>query len=241
MQITQFWDKLNIFRREVILFSFVVLTYFNLNSQIDKRYNLPDYDNQKVHFGYHLGLNYSTFKLKQSPSFVKNDTVETLHSIGKSGFQVGFIFNMRISEYFDFRAMPMVSFYEREIRYTFKSPAKPITADFQAAIIELPLLIKYKSHRRQNTRLYMITGLKPSFEVGAKKRQNRSDLLATRVFNLSLDYGIGIDNYYPLFKFSPELKFSLGITEMLKPQDNLLTKSLSSIKPYNVSLSILLE
>jgi hypothetical protein len=135
----------------------------------------------------------------------------------------------------------MVSFYEREIRYTFKSPAKPISADFQAAIIELPLLIKYKSHRRQNTRFYMVGGLKPSFEVGAKKRQNRSNLLATKVFNLALDYGIGIDNYYPLFKFSPELRFSLGLTEMLKPQDNLLTQSLSSVKPFNVSFSIMLE
>ncbi len=240
MQNTYIRSKLNIYRRKIVFFGCVFL-FSSLTSQIDHRYNLPEYDKQKIHFGYHLGLNYSTFKLVQSDNFVQKDTVKNLYAVGKTGFQVGFIFNLRLSEYLDFRALPMVSFYEREIKFVFKSPAKPISVDFQASVIELPLLIKYKSHRRLNSRLYMIGGLKPSFEVGAKKRQNRSNQLGTSVVNLALDYGIGFDSYQALFKFAPELRFSLGLTDMLKRQDNLLTESLKTVKPFNVSLSILFE
>lgn len=240
MYFINFRNKFDIHRGKIILFVLLVSGFIS-TSQIDKRYNLPDYDNQPIHFGYLLGLNYSSFKVIPSEQFLKQDTIQSITARGKTGFEVGFIFNLRISEYFDIRALPKVAFYERDILYTFKTPAKPIVADFKSSLIEVPLLLKYKSHRRDNTRLYMVGGIKPSFEVGAKKRQNRSNQLGTKVFNMTLEYGIGIDNYYQMFKFAPELRFSLGVTEMLKKEKNMLSNSLQSVKPFNISIAIMFE
>ena len=202
---------------------------------------MPSYDEKPIHFGYFLGLNYSTFKIVHSPSYIQSDTLTSVTAIGKSGFEVGFVFNMRLGEYFDLRALPKVSFYERGINYYFKKTTAPVSADFQSSIIEIPFLVKYKSHRRKNLRMYMVGGVKTGFEVGAKKRQKRDDQLATKTFQLSLDYGIGLDMYYPLFKLAPELRFSLGIMDILKKTDNIYSTSIQRMTPYSISLSIMFE
>lgn len=240
MQAINTWNKLDLRRRKIIFCTLLFISFIS-HSQIDRRYNLPNYDDQKIHFGYLLGLNYATFKLTPNQNYLEQDSIISMYALGKTGFEVGFIFNYRLSEYFDLRALPKVSFYERGIQYTFNDPKKSFLAEFQSSIIELPLLLKYKSHRRQNSRLYMVGGLRPGFEVGAKKRQNRNNELATKVFNLTLEYGIGLDNYYPLFKLAPELRFSLGVTDMLKRQDNILSNSIQSVKPFNISLAIMFE
>ena len=69
--------------------------------------------------------------------------MSNVYASGKSGFEVGFIFNMRLGEYFDVRALPKVSFYERSINYTFKGDEEPVIADFQSSVLEIPFLIKY--------------------------------------------------------------------------------------------------
>lgn len=221
------------------------------SAQIKSRINLSYYDEHKIHFGFLMGLNYSTFRLQHSPEFSQMDTVAEVYSTGGPGFQLGFIVNYRLGEYFDLRALPQVSFYERRINYRFNFDNDSTSstfgtfpmaqAVFESSIIELPILFKYKSHRRGNTRLYMVGGLKASFEVGAKRRQQRNDQIAQRSFGLSLDYGIGLDRYFPLFKLAPELRFSLGITEMFKKDDNLFSAPVQSIRPYTVSLSFLFE
>lgn len=221
------------------------------NAQIKSRINLSQYDEHKIHFGFLMGMNYSTFRLQHSAEFSQSDTVSEIYSTGSPGFQLGFIFNYRLGEYFDLRVLPQVAFYERSINYKFNFDSDstsstfgtfPITeAIFESSIMELPILLKYKSHRRGNTRLYMIAGIKASYEVGAKRRQQRNDQIALRSFGLSLDYGIGMDRYFPLFKLAPELRFSLGITEMFKKDDNLFSAPVQSIRPYTISLSFLFE
>lgn len=230
----------NLEQKTTAIVFFLIASVYS-QAQIDSRINLPTYDDKPIHFGYLLGLNYSTFKIVQSDNFVETDTVSNVYASGKSGFEVGFIFNMRLGEYFDVRALPKVSFYERSINYTFKGEEEPVIADFQSSVLEIPFLIKYKSHRRKNNRLYMVTGLKTGFEVGAKKRQNRNDQVATKSFNLSLEYGLGLDMYYPLFKFSPELRFSLGLLDILKREDNIYSDPIAKIKPYNISFAIMFE
>ena len=87
----------------------------------------------------------------------------------------------------------------------------------------------------------MVGGIKPGFEVGAKKTQKRNDQATTKSLHLSLDYGLGLDIYYPLFKLAPELRFSLGILDILKKADNIYSDPIQKMTPYNLSLSIMFE
>lgn len=226
-----------------LLTTFLVILSLNitLDAQLDSRINMPSYDDKPIHFGYLLGINSSSFKITHSDNFINSDTLTSLKAVGNTGFEVGFIFNMRLGEHFDLRALPKVSFYERSIYYYFKSTETPVIADFQSSIIEIPFLVKYKSQRRKNLRMYMVSGLKTGFEVGAKKRQKRNDQVATKAFNLSLEYGLGLDLYYPLFKLSPELRFSLGLLDILKKTDNIYSHPIDGMKAYNLSLAIMFE
>lgn len=227
--------------RSVLVGFCVLIVSLSVRAQVNTHYNLPNYDNRKLHYGFQLALNYSGFKVKQSSHFVNQDTVQSVRGIGSGAFALGFILNYRLSDFFDARFLPTVAFYERTIRYQFKSVEEPIDAIFESSFIELPLLLKYKSYRRKNLRMYMIGGLKPGIEVGARKRERRNDQLRTQSLDLSIDYGFGLDIYYPLFKFSPELRFSLGLSNLFNEDDNIFSNSIDGLSTYTVTLYLLFE
>ena len=212
-----------------------------LFAQIDRRTNLPNYDDRRVHYGYSMALNYSTFKLQFSEDFLRQDTITSIQPIGGYGFELGFILNYRLGEFFDVRARPKVAFYDRSLSYRFKDVEEPSIALFESSTLELPILLKYKSDRKRNSRLYMLGGFKTAFEVGAKKRQKRNDQIALKTVSVAAQYGLGWDVYYPLFKFSPELTFSLGVTDLFIKDNNIYSNSIKAVRPYNVTLAIMFE
>jgi hypothetical protein len=65
----------------------------------------------------------------------------------------------------------------------------------------------------------MIGGIKPGIEASGKKDKTKAEL-EVKGMNLSLEAGFGFDLYYPLFKFSPEIRFSRGIVDVLDNRNN---------------------
>src|SRR3546814_6421120 len=107
-------------------------------------------------------------------------------------------------------------------------------------MVELPLLLKYKSERRGNIRMYMIGGVKPALEASGKKKvESRSSSLGITGTNLSLEAGFGFDLYYPLFKFSPELRFSRGIVNILENTSNKYGQPLERNNTNTITLYLL--
>ena len=43
-------------------------------------------------------------------------------------------------------------------------------------MVEFPILLKYKSERRGNIRMYMIGGVKPGIEASGKKDKTKAEL-----------------------------------------------------------------
>ena len=240
MEITHLWYKFNLQSAKIAIVGCVLMAWGISHAQVDTRYNLMNYDEKKLHYGFQMGLNSTRFKLTHSANFVTQDTLVSLRSYASTGFSLGFILNARLGEYFDARLLPTVAFYERAIRYEFKS-IPTIDAIFESSIIELPLLIKYKSYRRKNSRLYMVAGLKPSIEVGAKKKQKKNSQLRVKQFDLVLEYGLGADVYYPLFKFSPELRFSLGLRNLFLPDSNIYSDQIDRLSTYTVAMFFMFE
>jgi hypothetical protein len=82
--------------------------------------------------------------------------------------------------------------------------------------VEFPLLLKYKSMRRGNVRMYMIGGITPGFELSGKNDiQTSSATLDIKKSNIQLEGGLGFDFYFPLFKFSQEIRFARGLVNVL--------------------------
>lgn len=237
-----FWCKFSLYRKQIAL---LVLFFIHTGcafSQQAKVWNLQNYDDKKLHYGFLLATNYTRFVAKQSSEFFNSfDTLKTLNPVGSGGFTIGFILNARLYDFLDFRMNPSVGFYQRGINYQFSAQNNPnnTITDIQTietTFIELPMLIKYKSERRRNFRMYVIGGLKPAISTGSKNKDQRPDKLRTNNLDLSIDYGFGCDIYYPLFKFAPEIRFSHGLVNLLVNDNNFYSRSLNRLTTHTVTL-----
>jgi len=216
-----------------------------------KGQNLVAYDDKLLHYGFFLAINRSSFRTTASPFFNSQlaDTTlkpgEKLYSINPQpslGFTTGFIVNVRIFDLLDIRVLPTVSFYQRFVEFRFQNDSlvtelKQSTFSF----IEVPILMKFKSQRRNNLRMYMLGGIKPGIEVGSKKGEIQEDRLRSTTFDLSIEYGFGFDLYYPLFKFSPEIRFSHGFSNLRNVDPNVFSKSIKTMYTHTVSIYFYFE
>lgn len=197
----------------VILFILPVSVFAQKNAEI----NLPHYDKRKLHYGFLMGIHRTYFDVSYSEQFTypTYDSLVSILSPPRFGFALGFIVNLRLGELFDLRTTPKVSFYEFMAEYNFKDGGQ-INQLVEATFVELPLLFKYKSIRWTNSRIYIIGGIVPGFQASGNKDDEKERKLQTGDFNLSGELGFGFDYYFPLFKFSPEIRFSRGLVNMIR-------------------------
>jgi len=201
--------------------------------------NLPDYDNRILHFGFTLGAHQSSYRFNYSEDYTA-DWLDTLHSIQvdqRFGFSIGFLANFHILQYLDLRPMFKVSFYEYALNYYFLGDQPTRTQPVEAAYVELPLTVKYRSLRRKNFGMYLVGGITPGIQVGGRGEDDQDpNVLHTHNNNLSLEYGLGLDIYYPLFKFSPEIRVSHGIRDQVKPDISVWSNGIDRLVTHSVSL-----
>ena len=243
MQVTHLWHKFDIHRYKIIFFLFLVVGFTTAEGQ-QKHWvqrNNPNYDSKKLTYGFLIALHTSIYQVKYSDAFVSQqlDTVHSVNPQWSSGFSLGFIVNYRLSEYLDLRLTPQVSFYEQKVTYQYTNEPSA-DALVETTMVEFPLLLKYKSERRGNIRMYMIGGLKPGVQASGKRDQTRAELELTSA-NISLEAGFGFDLYYPLFKFSPELRFSHGVVDVLGNRKNDFGLPLSRVNTNTVTIYFLFQ
>ncbi|MCG8309206.1 MAG: PorT family protein [Cytophagales bacterium] len=202
------------------------------------QFNLPFSDAKWLHYGFSIGLHTSNLQLKYSDKFVtpEMDSVHSIMPANAFGFSLGFITDFRLEDQFNIRVLPKVSFYEFPVdfNYTDGSTNRQL---IEATFVEIPVLFKYKSERHKNFRFYFVGGVAPGLEVSGKKRKEQSDnRLITHDFNVNAEIGFGIDMYYPLFKFSPEIRFSKGLVNLLKEDQYGFSDGIESLKMNVVTL-----
>jgi hypothetical protein len=246
MHIAHIWGKLNIHGRKIALLGGLLLCIAHVSEAQKTRWvkkNNPNYDDRKLTYGFLIGLHTTAYKIKYSEKFV-NPAFDTLYAVEPTwspGFSLGFIVNYRIADFFDLRLTPKVAFYEHRLRYMYTDEA-PYDEVVETTMVEFPILLKYKSARRGNIRMYMIGGVKPAIEASGKKDlENTQTELEVKGGNLSLDFGFGFDMYYPLFKFSPEIRFSKGIMNVLDNTNNKFGQPLQSVTTNTITVYLLFQ
>ena len=211
-------NKLHLYRKQIILLILISAVIIpGVMAQKSKQENLPYYDKRKIHYGFLMGVHRSYFNVDYSKKFINHqlDSIKSIMPPPRLGFDLGFIVNLRIGEFFDLRTTPKVGFYEYLIRYDFTN-RNQINQLVESTLVEIPLLLKYKSVKWGNSRIYVIGGVMPGIQASGNKNDTEERKLQTSNFNLSGELGFGFDFYFPLFKFSPELRFSRGMINMLK-------------------------
>lgn len=216
---------------------FLAAAQFNQGSNV----NYHDFQQKSYYFGITLGMNSSNYRIYHSKNFIRNDSFATAESVTGPGFNLGIVSNLKIGEYFDIRFLPTLSFTEHTIRY--KQPGengllrkRPI----ESVLVEMPFHVRYKSAPYHDFRLFVIGGVKYSFDVASDSRTRQAaGLVKIAPTDFQVEYGAGIQFFFPYFIFSPELKISQGLNNVLifndrLEQSNVLEKVLS--RTFTISL-----
>ncbi|NLO72084.1 MAG: PorT family protein [Porphyromonadaceae bacterium] len=184
---------------------FSVIVFFICAFNLKAQGNLPFVDDKPIHFGFSLGMNFIDFAV--IPANVNEDVSVT--SI-IPGFSVGAISDLRLNRYLNLRFTPTLMLNQRNIDYT-----DGTSANLLSVPLYLPLYLKYSSERITNFRPYIIGGGGVWIDWG----RNKEKTVLLRTFDALLEAGVGCDIYFSFFKLSPELKFAVGLNNMITPLD----------------------
>lgn len=266
MQTSYVWNKLHLYRQKVgllLLLGFLCSaasvnaqrrqpeadqglsssSLYGQNRGNRSSQHLIEYDRRLLTYGFTLGVHSSTLRLNFSDAFASTqngyDTVANIVSPNAFGFSIGFLANLRLLQFLDVRVMPKVGFYQYSINHQFVSgyhDTRNFFSDFTT--IDLPVMLKYKSQRRQNFRMFYVGGLTPTIDVTGKRQreENEEDGLQLNGDNLSFEVGFGSDIYFPLFRFSPEIRYSYGLVNVLKNQHNDVGMAFRRMTTQSISL-----
>ncbi|RZK36741.1 MAG: PorT family protein [Hymenobacter sp.] len=213
--------------------------------------NLPNYNRRFFRPGLYIAPNFSRFFIEQSAAYVQalqQGRGITANSIISPGLALGFIGDIRLGPPetpLHLRFTPGLSFLTRRVEYQGRGVGMPDTIrnqEVNTTQLELPLLLKYQSNRRRNTRVYAVAGLKYSYAFRQSLDVPASNQVRVSNSDLLLEYGVGLDLFYPYFKFGPELRFSHGLRNVLTPsQKTQYATLLQSLKTNTVTLILNIE
>jgi len=212
--------------------------------------NLANYNQRFYRPGLSIAPSFSRFYIEQSANYIQNiqqGRSFTANAIISPGLGVYFLNDIRLGSPktpFHLRFAPGLSFMTRRVEFVARTAGQPDTVRTQEVAttqLELPLLLKYQSQRRRNTRVYMIAGIKPSYAVTQRQNTPETNQLKVTRTDVLLEYGFGLDLFYPYFKFGPELRFSHGLRNILDPQNNRYSSALQSLRTNTVTLYLNIE
>ncbi|NPA68638.1 MAG: PorT family protein, partial [Chlorobi bacterium] len=229
---------------------FIVLSGF---AQEEKVQNLRLYDQKRFHFGFTVGLNTSDFYIRNSDIFFDTTKIKEVYGIEnyqQPGFHLGPISNLRLGKYLDLRLLLNLTFIQRDLHYLllkenqygeeyFDTHVMKISSTF----LQIPVLLKYKAERVNNYRWYVIAGVDPTLDLAAKKKIPIEEMPMIRLEqpDVYAEIGVGLDLYLPYFKFSPELKFGIGLTDVAVDDDTEYTGAMKYLKSKLIMLSFHFE
>lgn len=244
MQATHLRHKFALHRNKIVLMGLLLLCS-NAWGQSFKwaRQHNPNYDERKISYGFMIGIHTSAYQVKYSDKFV-TQSLDTVHSVltpFAPGFSLGFLVNLRLNSDLDLRVMPKAGFYDHQLEYNYTDETSQSQLT-ETTMFELPILLKYKSMRRGNVRMYMVGGITPSIEASGKNDiQATTEVLDIKQTNLTLDAGIGFDFYFPLFKFSQEIRFSRGISNLLGSDPSSFKEPLNRVNTNTISVYFIFQ
>ncbi|MCK4749522.1 MAG: PorT family protein [Bacteroidales bacterium] len=212
--------------RKLPLFILIILISSHGISQEKRPRNLPAFDLKMLHFGFTVGLNSMDLGIKrnyEAVDFIYADVDAIL-----PGFQVSIVSDLRLNPNWNLRFLPGISFGSRELHYYEYStiPGGLVNlngVDNPVALgpsyLDFPLHFKYRSHRVNNYRPYLVGGLNFRYDMSAKRPgvydSDSDEYVKLKPADLYVEFGFGVDSYLRYFKFAPEIKLAIGLMNII--------------------------
>ena len=187
----------------------------------EKLLNRENNDMRTLSWGYFLGFNSYDYNCDYKEQ-TQGDNTDILVT-GETGFNVGLLGNLRISNYFDLRLEPGLSFTKRNLIFPGFEEQKDYLREVKSTYIHIPLLLKVSTKRLNNIKPFLIGGFSTSFNL-ASNEDNPDDNEAGQFKSTSSSYnyelGFGIDIYLYYFKFTPSIRGVFGLNDELIRDDD---------------------
>jgi len=206
--------------------------------------NLNNYDYQKIHFGFTIGIRQQVLVNDFVKDFIVDDEILKVESRGDYGFNVGIVSDLRLNKYFNMRFIPSLTFTNRNLYYTFSpgsDQAREVRKSVESALLELPLHLKFRGDRINNSRPFVFAGVKYITDMASEKNVESQKIFKLNRADLALEIGVGCDFYLPFFKFAPQLKYSYGLNNLIVEDGSVFTSPLEGFYSRGLTLSFTFE
>lgn len=197
----------------------------NSYGQTRKIQNKPYIDLRPMHFGILVGLNLQDIEFENAgPQTITledgtthEETIVCDADRWNSGFSVGVLADLRLSQHLNLRFSPTMHFGAKHLTFRNLTETDPegrpieVRQDMKNTYISLPFDLKFSAERWNNYRPYMVAGVNPTLNLTSKSQE----YIQLKKADLFLEVGLGCDFYLPFFKFIPELKFCYSLRDAL--------------------------
>ncbi|MBN4061776.1 PorT family protein [Bacteroidales bacterium AH-315-I05] len=225
-----------------------------IQAQNEKVLNLQHFDRKWYHFGFSLGVNTGDFGLKHDLNPDDYDTTKTLVGLEvkkQSGFNLGIVSELHfLQPYWSLRFVPALSFSQRNLEYRFLEDGGEVklrTKPIESTYLVFPLLIKYRSERHNNFAAYILGGANYSLDLASQHKVDNSinvnDEIVVKIkqHSFNAEVGFGFDFFLKYFKFSSEIKYSIGMHDVSIDDNTIFSDPIQSLRPKMLVISLNFE
>jgi hypothetical protein len=232
----------------VALFFFLLLTAMT-PAHAQRELYQEEHDTKPYYFGISLGASSAGFHTHLHSSFLSQpgDSIMVAEPMQNSGFNLGLLATVRLSNRFELRFNPQLMFTERNLRYQLRYKdvdyGFEITKKVESVITSFPIQIKFNSDRIGNFRVYMLAGGKFDIDLASNAKARRADdMIRIGRFDYGIEAGMGFNFYFPSFILSPEIKISNGLGNLHDRNERLnYSRVLDGIQSRMIVFTIHLE
>ncbi len=238
---------------------FLVLTTFVIKAQDpNERGHLPNYYNEKLHFGFTLGINRTNFIIHPAEHFERFDSLKTIESKPKFGFNLGIVSELRLHKYLTLRFIPNLSFAERNLEFYYEAGRYDTNhvlvetvgytkvKSIESTFLNFPIDLKLRSSRVKNFAAYVLAGVGYSLDLASKRKtQNSNDpneqIVKLQRDDYSYEVGAGAEFFLQYFKFAIEGKLTIGTKNLLIKDNTIYSNPIDKLNSKIFLISLTFE
>lgn len=235
-------------KHRALISLFSVLIIFSTPS-FGQGFGKHPHDFNDFNLGFLIGLTSNSYNLKQAVNIYdridgQNVFLRNIELQNRPGLKLGLITNYNITKQLALRFIPAVSLEQRDFIFNFREEdgITPTLRSVNTSYLDLPLFLQIKTQYYKRFRVYFLTG--PQFSINfsnTKKVQNDPNLLKIQSQDISWTIGWGMQLYGERLKLSPEIRYSVGLTNIFVPEFTSHAQAISQIFTQQLVLCINFE
>jgi hypothetical protein len=203
---------------------FCLLMLLSVSAFAQREIYREEQDNKAYYFGISLSTVYSRFQIEHHPIFLQQDTILTAEPGNAPGISLRLVAALNLNHRFELRFNPGLIFTDRPLLYTINpdptipgdiDQGKSVKKNVESIMTTFPLLVKFKSDRIGNFRVYMLGGGKLDYDLASNaKKRKADDQVKIGKLSYGIEGGLGFNFYRKSVTISPEIKISNGLNNL---------------------------